>query len=482
MSVGIFTGAGASAPLGLPVMKDMLDADFRREKIEQGLERAVYDVAANWAAAQSDDESLDFELLYTAVDTFADMKLSGLEALPFVPHRGGPGFYFLDGKGGKSKLNVNKVRRQSQSLRTKLETRVHNLVGEVDAETAAELYMPLLKAVHLARPAGTVGEAGTGNIFMFTTNYDRAIEAPFWEGLSDSSVANFKLIDGMSRQGPGPRAFDNQEYDKQPGSGEVFLKLFKLHGSLHWRRQGDRVLESAGDEYVGRNALIYPLRAPKDQLPGPFPALFRRFRNALEENIQTLLVIGSSFRDQHIQNIVVEAMKGSGALERLILLDPQAEQIARTLNNRGIRKGEIETLPQRFGKDESLEAVEAALLERTGAMHTRWEGNQMPAVHSLSPRSVKRHARSGSKGVYTLWNSRSGPPRYVGRSDSDVQRRLLQQARKTDYSFFTVEHMNSTKEAWHREANLYHYHKSTLDNKRHPQAPKGMGCPRCSAV
>lgn len=52
----------------------------------------------------------------------------------------------------------------------------------------------------------------------------------------------------------------------------------------------------------------------------------------------------------------------------------------------------------------------------------------------------------------------------VGRSDTDVQQRRLDQARDREYSYFTVEHKCSTKKAWLRRTWLYHFHKSTLDN------------------
>lgn len=104
----------------------------------------------------------------------------------------------------------------------------------------------------------------------------------------------------------------------------------------------------------------------------------------------------------------------------------------------------------------------------------------MASVRSLTRDTVRRHAESDAIGVYKLFNSRKGPVRYVGRS-SDVQQRLLNWASSSGYSFFSVEHMESLREAWKREAHLYHYHKPR-DNKRHPQAPEGMSCPVCSRV
>lgn len=105
----------------------------------------------------------------------------------------------------------------------------------------------------------------------------------------------------------------------------------------------------------------------------------------------------------------------------------------------------------------------------------------MARSHRLTRNSVKKYARSGAKGVYQLRRSRTGPVRYVGRSDTDVQRRLLEQVRQTDYSYFTVEHKGSSRRAWKREAHLYHYHRDDLDNDAHPTPPAGMSCPKCSA-
>ncbi len=104
----------------------------------------------------------------------------------------------------------------------------------------------------------------------------------------------------------------------------------------------------------------------------------------------------------------------------------------------------------------------------------------MAGLFPLTSASVNEHARSGWKGVYKLRRSRGGPIRYVGRSDTDVQDRLLDHVRRGEYRFFTVEHKRTTKKAWLREAHLYHFHRENLDNQRHPPPPNGMSCPKCT--
>lgn len=104
----------------------------------------------------------------------------------------------------------------------------------------------------------------------------------------------------------------------------------------------------------------------------------------------------------------------------------------------------------------------------------------MATKHKLSRDNVRRHAPS-SLGVYKLFNSRTGPVRYVGRS-GNLEDRLLKWASKSKYSFFIPESMGSLRKAWRREVNLYHQNIETIDNERHPRAPEGMTCHRCSAV
>lgn len=81
-------------------------------------------------------------------------------------------------------------------------------------------------------------------------------------------------------------------------------------------------------------------------------------------------------------------------------------------------------------------------------------------------------------GVYVLYTSRSGPPRYVGMS-TELEERL--KAQVGEYEFFEYEYFPSETAAYEREANLYHHHKETLDNENHPPRPHNqVKCPACS--
>jgi hypothetical protein len=73
-------------------------------------------------------------------------------------------------------------------------------------------------------------------------------------------------------------------------------------------------------------------------------------------------------------------------------------------------------------------------------------------------------------GVYTLFERREGPVKYVGRSDTDLQRELRENVGRGNYQFFKFDHCGK-REAWVRECHLYHRHRKTTDNVKHPDRP-----------
>ena len=83
---------------------------------------------------------------------------------------------------------------------------------------------------------------------------------------------------------------------------------------------------------------------------------------------------------------------------------------------------------------------------------------------------------SGEVGVYVFVDARK-TPRYVGRSDTDLGKRLSQWVGV--YERFYVEYHTSSRNAYLRECELYHQYRNTLDNEIHPATPSGTSwrCP-----
>lgn len=350
--IALFLGAGASNPLGLPVMDGMVDDSWRKTNVPDGNESAIYDAAANWAAAESEKNIIDFELLYTAIDTIAGVETADLSALPFTPHRGDRGFVF-DRGSGYLQMDVAGARNSAKRLQERLKERVHELFGGVEPQEAVELHQPLFEEV--------LGfQQGRAELKVFTTNYDGAVEAPFWDDLYSDSNWNYELVNGFKDSPAGPPRFDPKEYSRKPSDDRLLLKLYKLHGSLNWIRRGDQVLLGAADDYTENNALIYPVRAHKQV--SPFNVLLEEFEAALRKDVAILLAIGSSFRDDHLRSTVIQALK-DGWLQKLVLVGPEAKEVVSKFRTEGVRQGEIIPIVEEFGDQVCLEEIHDALIQ-----------------------------------------------------------------------------------------------------------------------
>jgi hypothetical protein len=88
---------------------------------------------------------------------------------------------------------------------------------------------------------------------------------------------------------------------------------------------------------------------------------------------------------------------------------------------------------------------------------------------------VRPHA-----GVYMLFSSEGGPPRYVGRA-LKLYDRLRAHAQNGEYKLFTSEYSSSPRQCFDRECTLFHRHQATIDNQNHPTADPGTRwhCPVC---
>ena len=144
---------------------------------------------------------------------------------------------------------------------------------------------------------------------VFTLNYDLLLEqsldsigATYFDGFAGSLDGLFRadLVEGMA------------------GSEAVppwFLRVWKLHGSIHWAIRED----SAGLREIHRLggpapkdavAAIYPSEEKYlDSRRLPFLALHDRLRRALQVPETVTLVAGYSFGDDHVNEVIYETAK-----------------------------------------------------------------------------------------------------------------------------------------------------------------------------
>lgn len=159
---------------------------------------------------------------------------------------------------------------------------------------------------------------------LFTTNYDLCIETA---GLRLGVV----LIDGFSHSAE--QRFNRDYFDhdivRRAVSGtkadylDGVFHLYKLHGSVDWRRRCDGIVIRSLDCPSGdrKPVLIYP-RSSKYQeaFESPYLDMFAALQAALREPDTTLIVSGFGFADDHISAPIWSAIETNLSL-RVLLCD-----------------------------------------------------------------------------------------------------------------------------------------------------------------
>lgn len=119
-------------------------------------------------------------------------------------------------------------------------------------------------------------------------------------------------------------------------------------------------------------------------------------------------------------------------------------------------------------------------------MNTNIDKSNMKGPFLLKTQIIDNEVRINSIGVYILCvinNDGTIKPRYVGRSDNDLNKRLHDHE-KENYTHFMYLHAGSIKDAFEMECRLFHMYgqEIILDNKKHPDRPEqwiNLSCPVC---
>lgn len=152
---------------------------------------------------------------------------------------------------------------------------------------------------------------------IFTPNYDLAFENAC-EKIGVSYNNGFR---GVHMRKFDPDTFHNETYIKQDSVEKgkriaTYLNIYKLHGSVSWQYaesindlynlQEIQIADTAEKANFSFDSLmIYPIQTKKSySLDLPYSELFRNFSKNLTETQNTLVIIGYSFLDEHINDII----------------------------------------------------------------------------------------------------------------------------------------------------------------------------------
>ncbi len=216
-------------------------------------------------------------------------------------------------------------------------------------EVVDKLYALLRELLFLRKPVGYLDPLKdfltiTKPLDLFTLNYDLSCETAFREARI-SLTTGFRL-----------RNNERPIWDPKTFEGGSSVRLFKLHGSIDWatffrypppKGQSWREAESYIEHYPVRLQCepypVYPVQPP-DRSSGfvgvmnfgtrkellyaspQFTILFNHFLTALSV-AEVCVVVGYSFRDQRINDALVEAVVSRKGSLRLMVVDPSAQRI-----------------------------------------------------------------------------------------------------------------------------------------------------------
>lgn len=150
------------------------------------------------------------------------------------------------------------------------------------------------------------------NLDFFTLNYDLVFESQFERGTE---------LDAGFRKDVWRATFENYDVPAGETSLEpIKLKYYKLHGSLDWwyDQEDEEVL--AVDASNNFNPLIVFGTDDKVISVDPFLYLLGKFRKRLNE-VDLCVVIGYSFSDHHINNLILQQLKNDPK-RRILVVDP----------------------------------------------------------------------------------------------------------------------------------------------------------------
>ena len=105
-----------------------------------------------------------------------------------------------------------------------------------------------------------------------------------------------------------------------------FLYLCKLHGSVSWTEDGHGLfpIREKQDPNSAGTVMIFPTPAKQNSsLGSPYADLFREFQSRVVQEQSVLFVVGYSFGDEHVNNIIYQALT-IPTFRLIIFADPNA--------------------------------------------------------------------------------------------------------------------------------------------------------------
>lgn len=168
-------------------------------------------------------------------------------------------------------------------------------------------------------------KSGLSRVQLFTINYDLLIE----QCADELGILLNDGFDGTVKRWLNTSQFDLDFYypsgivGDKPVRCERAINYYKLHGSLNWIKDNNRIVKG---QCSRENMLIYPCQIKYDMiLYEPFSEIFRRFSVSIKRPKGAMVVVGYSFGDAHINQVILQALEQPHF--RLIVIEPNKKNM-----------------------------------------------------------------------------------------------------------------------------------------------------------
>ena len=256
--------------------------------------------------------------------------------------------YYLEGVSG----NIDIVKKLIDYIETQMFNKINVDIESDDSQKVLELYKLFYQKVALRNK-------DLSRINIFTTNNDL-----FNERALDNLNINFNngFGGGLERvfnparfQYTFSRKIDPDLEKFEPLENMVYL--YKLHGSISWiEKDGNSLFNiheipiSSGEvKDEDNHILIYPTPLKQNQsLGSPYSDLIREFKTKLAQSNSVLFIVGYSFSDEHLNNIIYQSLASNSSISIVIFGEYPDCPLSKIKDNRIYRI---------YGKDEKGDKI-----------------------------------------------------------------------------------------------------------------------------
>ena len=270
--VGFLFGAGTSLAIKrggsqeskVPAVKEMT------ERIINSITKPEFMNALEIIKKEFDDGKINFNIEYILSNITQKEQVVGREKLC-----------------GLSKSDFQELRQLIEN----------EIIGIVSVHKKYHLFMDNL--IHCDFTQWIIQASRKYPIEIFTTNYDYLFEL----GLEYHNVPYFDGFVGSFEP------FFNQTSVEDLAFAAEYTKLWKIHGSLGWYFNEDnkKVIRKHPDD---SNIMVYPSLLKYDNSKKqPYVSFIDRLGKFVQKDDTVLFVCGYSFGDQHINAVIVNALK-----------------------------------------------------------------------------------------------------------------------------------------------------------------------------